>query len=233
VLFVRSGVPLVYGTAWYRAHTHITALTPVATGREILGGTFTHPSPVAAFFYRGDASPRPITRLAEQLDGHSLFGQPLERVDAGAFDAHARRFRIAAVVALEEDAPRLAFLDDPARYRRVSAPPFVVFAATAAPRAARTVDASTWDVSVAAEPDGWAPTGMTYSSLWRAELGGRPLPTRRSAAGDLEVQAGAAQATVRLAYRPGVVELGCLAVSALGVLALAGERVWRRYWRRA
>jgi hypothetical protein len=28
VLFVRSGVPLVYGRDWWRPHTHITALTP-------------------------------------------------------------------------------------------------------------------------------------------------------------------------------------------------------------
>src|SRR5882724_7194306 len=82
VLFVRSAVPLVYGgpggTEWYRPHTHVTALAPVFSQRAIVHGTFTHPSPIASLIYRGDAGPGPVTRLAEQLDGRSLFGRPLE-----------------------------------------------------------------------------------------------------------------------------------------------------------
>ena len=39
VLFIRSGVPLVHGTEWYRPHTHVTALTPWVTGRDIIGGS--------------------------------------------------------------------------------------------------------------------------------------------------------------------------------------------------
>src|SRR5262249_29307702 len=82
VLLMRAGVPLVYGPPWgtlcYRPHTHVTALAPLFSGRAIVGGTFTHPSPIAALLYRGDAGPGPITQLAEQLDGRSLFGRPLE-----------------------------------------------------------------------------------------------------------------------------------------------------------
>src|SRR5262249_10545738 len=47
VLFVRSGVPLVFGREWWRPHTHVTALTPIHSEREIVNGTFTHSSPVA------------------------------------------------------------------------------------------------------------------------------------------------------------------------------------------
>src|SRR5262249_36982594 len=47
VLFVRSGVPLVFGLEWWRPHTHVTALTPIHSEREIVNGTFTHSSPVA------------------------------------------------------------------------------------------------------------------------------------------------------------------------------------------
>ena len=45
VLVSRSGLPLVHGQAWYRPHTHITALVPLRTGRPIVHGTFTHPLP--------------------------------------------------------------------------------------------------------------------------------------------------------------------------------------------
>src|SRR4029450_706570 len=93
VLFMRSGVPLVYGppwgTAWYRPHTHVTALAPLLSERAIVGGTFTPPSPIAALIYRGDAGPGPITRLAEELDGLSLFGRPLESLDAETFNGYA------------------------------------------------------------------------------------------------------------------------------------------------
>src|SRR5205823_462021 len=81
VLFVRSGVPLVYGGDWWRPHTHVTALTPVGSGRDIVHGTFTHPSPIAALVYRGDAGRGAITQLAEQLDGRTLFGERLEALD--------------------------------------------------------------------------------------------------------------------------------------------------------
>src|SRR5207237_721319 len=78
VLFVRSSVPLVYGTEWWRPHTHVTALTPIAGARPIVNGTFTHPSAVAALVYRGSAGRGAITTLVERLDGESLFGRRLD-----------------------------------------------------------------------------------------------------------------------------------------------------------
>jgi hypothetical protein len=59
----------------------VTALAPVFSGRAIVNGTFTHPSPIAALAYRGDAGPEPITRLVEQLDGVSLFVSALDALD--------------------------------------------------------------------------------------------------------------------------------------------------------
>jgi hypothetical protein len=88
---VRSGVPLVYGRDWWRPHTHITALTPLRAGRAIVNGTFTHPSPVAALVYRGATQGGAITELVERLDGRSLFGQPLDSLDATTFNAYVRR----------------------------------------------------------------------------------------------------------------------------------------------
>src|SRR5262245_107404 len=78
ILFVRSSVPLAYGEEWWRPHSHITALTPLRAGREIVNGTFTHPSPIAGLLYAGTADRRPIRVLVEQRDGVSLFGRPLE-----------------------------------------------------------------------------------------------------------------------------------------------------------
>jgi hypothetical protein len=225
VLFVRSGVPLVYGTAWYRPHTHITALTPALAGREILGGTFTHGSPVAALVYRGDARPGPITKLAEQLDGESLLGRRVETLDAATLEAFATRFRVAAVVALEDDAPRVAFLTDNPRYRRLVVPPFLVFVATSPPSPIRRLADGTRDVTLRGAPSGWAATGIAYYPLWRAERDGRPLPTRRGTEGDLEVKVDAGATAVRLSYRAGIIEITALVTSAVVLLGLAWSAV--------
>jgi hypothetical protein len=224
VLFVRSGVPLVYGTAWYRPHTHITALTPVLAGREILGGTFTHGSPIAALAYRGAARPGAITKLAEQLDGDSLLGRPLDALDAASFDAFAARFRVAAVVALEDDGPRVTFLTDNPRYRRLVVPPFLVFVATQPPSPIRRRADGTRDVSVDTASD-WASTGIAYYPLWRAERDGRPLATRRGTDGDLEVKVDASAGAVRLVYRAGIIEVVALGASAVVLLGLAWSAV--------
>jgi hypothetical protein len=225
VFFIRSGVPLVYGTEWYRPHTHVTAMTPLQTGRDIIGGTFTHSSPVAAFVYRGDAGPAPITRLAEQVDGVSLFGRPLDALDAATFQAYARGLRIAAVVALEDDAAHVGFLAD-SHYRRRSVPPFVVFVAIDPPPPMRKVAENRWEITLDGDGE-WRSTGMAFSPLWRAGDDRRPIETRRGRLGDLEVKVEPGVGTVRLAYGPGTVEIAALVVSVAAMGALIGER-WRR-----
>ncbi|HTG11878.1 MAG TPA: hypothetical protein VK746_13850 [Candidatus Eisenbacteria bacterium] len=112
VLFLRSAVPLDWRPEWWRPHTHLTALTPLRAGRAIVGGTFTHPSPVAGLVYTGSASPRPLTMLAEQRDGQSLFGRPLEALQPETFNQLARSLGIGLIVALEEDDSKALFLTE-------------------------------------------------------------------------------------------------------------------------
>jgi hypothetical protein len=228
VLFVRSAVPLVYGTDWWRPHTHVTALAPLETGRGIVNGTFTHPSPVAALVYRGDAGPGAITALVETLDGRSLFGQPLASLDRATFAAYAERLGISTIVALDEDAPRLPSLGDgPGFTRLASTPPFVVWAranvASPPERLARDV----WRVRPPGDAEQWVSAGLGYYPLWRAREGSRPLETRRGPLGDLEIRLSRRDADVELVYAPGVPEIGGAIVSAVAVLA-ATVLAWRR-----
>src|SRR5262249_28140885 len=189
VLFVRSGVPLVYGTDWWRPHTHITALTPHASGREIVNGTFTHSSPVAALVYRGDAGRGAITTLVERLDGVSLFGRPLESLDAATLNEQARRLRVSTIVAIEDDLPRLpALADNPTFPTRRLLPPFVVWTGERA-LVPQAIGPGRWRAIVDGAPGEWASAGLTYYPLWRASSLGRALERRRGAAGDLEVRA--------------------------------------------
>jgi hypothetical protein len=230
VLFVRSGVPLVFGEAWWRPHTHVTALAPLATGRGIVHGTFTHPSPIAALVYRGSAAPGAIRLLAEQLDGVSLFGRPLEQLDTRTLAAYADRLGIAQIVALEEDAPRLGGLADDQLFRRRPAPaPFVVYARSSPVAIPKATGDGHLAVDLDGPPGTWRTARMAYYPLWRASAAERELPTRRGELGDLEIRVDGGPVHAELTYRPGVPELAGIALSALGgVLWVAAVVVSRR-----
>ena len=236
VLFVRSSVPLAYGShggspgprEWYRPHTHVTALAPVFSGRAIVNGTFTHPSPIAALVYRGDAGPGPITRLVEQLDGVSLFGRALAALDAETFNRYAERLGISVVVALDEDAPHLGFVDDNRAFARREAPePFLLYARREAMALPRAVAPGRWTITLTSDRDPWVTTRMAYYPLWHARVEGVPMETRRGADGDFEVKldAGATRA-VELDYRAGAPEIAGVVVTVLGLVGLVV--FWRR-----
>lgn len=223
VLFVRSGVPLVYGADWWRPHTHVTALTPVAGGRDIVHGTFTHPSPIAALVYRGDAGRAPITELVERLDGRTLFGEPLDALAPARFAAHADRLGIVAVVALEDDLPRLGWLPEHTPFhRRLALAPFVVFARETGIPVPAPRDGA-WRVTLGGEAGAWVSARLAYYPLWRAESEGERLETRRGEDGVLEVRLTRAPRTLTLRYGPGLPELlGVgLSLAALGGWAVA------------
>jgi hypothetical protein len=230
VLFTRSGVPLVYGTEWWRPHTHVTALAPRSTGRGIVHGTFTHPSPIAALLYRGDAGRGAITSLVERLDGHSLFGRPLGALDAPMLDRYADVLGVSTIVALDEDVPRLPALDDAARFRRVPAPaPFAVWVRTSPVTLPQVVKDGVWRVDAHGVAGQWIPVRMAYYPLWQAFDVATPLAARRGTLGDLEIQLARADATIELRYGPGTAERAGVAISAVALIAWAASvvRVWR------
>src|SRR2546426_28952 len=155
LLFVRSGVPLVYGGNWWRPHPHVTALTPVRGGRAIVHGTFTHPSPIAALRHRGGAAPAALTPPPEQPTGRTLFGERLEALDPARFAALADRLGVAVVVALEDDVTQLGWLAESTAFRRrLSLAPFVVFTRESAV-ALPTPRDGVWRTTLAGEAGGW------------------------------------------------------------------------------
>ncbi|MGH7304885.1 MAG: hypothetical protein ACRELZ_16485 [Candidatus Rokuibacteriota bacterium] len=226
VLFVRSAVPLVYGPRgpreWYRPHTHVTALAPVLAGRAIVNGTFTHPSPIAALVYRGDAGPGPITRLVEQLDGVSLFGHKLDALDAQTFSRYADRLGISVVVAIDEDAAHLGVLDtSPAFARRAAPAPFLIYARREGVAVPRAVASGRFTITLQSERDPWVSARTAYYPLWHARVEGAPIETRRGLDGDLEVKLEpGGPRVVALDYRPGAPEICGLVATGLGLVGL-------------
>jgi hypothetical protein len=228
VLFVRSGVPLAHGRDWWRPHTHATALTPAASGRDIVHGTFTHPSPIAALVYRGDAGRGPITQLVEQLDGHSLFGEPLHAMDVARFSTRAERLGIVAVIALEDDVTEVGWLAENTVFRRrIALAPFAIFARESAVTLPSLGDTGTWRTTLTGEAGAWVPVRMAYYPLWRAEVAGGRLEKRRGADGMLEVRLTQPQQAVTLSYAAGVPEIFGVAVTFAALVAWAAA-VWKR-----
>jgi hypothetical protein len=232
VLIARSGLPLAHGRDWYRPHTHITALTPLRSGRPIVHGTFTHPSPVAAFVYRGHPEGGAIRALAERLDGLAIFGRPFADLDPPAFNDAAERLGISSVLVFDEDLAARDFMDGNGAFaRRPSSPPFLLYARRAATPIPRETGPGRWQLPLEGGPGEWVSARMAYYPLWRAAQGGRALAVREGGRGELEVRLAAAGRPVDLTYRAGWPERAGLAVSAGAALlwlgGLAGER-WRR-----
>jgi len=222
VLFVRSGVPLDQAADWRRPHTHVTALAPIYSGREILNGTFTHPSPIAGLVYTGSSAPEPIRMLVEQRDGVTLFGRPLEHLNAREFEPLAERLRISMVVAHEEDEGRLGFLtDNPAFSPPEPIGPFRLFRSREPRPTPLPAGAQRWTLTLTRPSAGWAPAAVAWSPRWQAQHGGATLALRRDELGLLEVRApGGLAALVTLMHRPGAWEwLGTL-LSVASVIAL-------------
>ncbi len=226
-LFVRSGVPLVHGTDWWRPHTHATALTPIASGRDIVHGTFTHGAPVAALVYRGDAGRGAIVQLAEQLDGRELFGEPLAAMDAARFASRADRLGITAVIALEDDVTQLAWLPEQTLFRRrIALAPFAIFVRESSVTLPTTGDGHTWRMTLTGEVGAWVPVRMAYYPLWRAEGDRERLEKRRGEDGILEVRLTQPLQTVTLRYGAGVPEILGVAVTAAALVAWAAA-AWK------
>ncbi len=227
VLFLRSGLTLEYRPEWWRPHTHLTALTPLRAGREIINGTFTHPAPVAGFFYTGSAPSRPITTLVERRDGVTLFGQPLEALSAEEFAAHCARLEVSAVVATDEDVGRLPFLEGNHAF---TAPtligPFRVYLAREPRSLPVPVGLQVWRLHAAPGSGAFTPTGFAYSPLMTATAGGAALLARRGGFGMLEVERPLGGAgNITLTHVPGWAEWTGALLSALSAAALMASGI--------
>ena len=229
VLFLRSGLRLDDRPEWWRPHSHITALTPVVTGRQILNGTFTHPSPIAGLIYTGSPEAQALTALVEQRDGLTLFGRSLDSLDVDEFSRWARLLGISAVVATDRDHGWLRFLDANPEFappERIG--PFrVYFARTARPLPEPTGGQS-WRVSLEAGQRGWVETGLAYSPLWRAESAGKPSPVRRGKWGTLEAEVPNGGGDISLRHARGYAESAgtLLTIASALLLGALYARTW-------
>lgn len=97
--------------------TTLTALTPLFTGRPIIGGTYTAWSPIAAELWVGTPNPPVLWGLSQEQDDQSLFGVPLANLSDVQLEEYCTRFNITAIVASVNDYQARVFLDSTPRFQ--------------------------------------------------------------------------------------------------------------------
>jgi hypothetical protein len=220
VLFLVSSLRLDRNPAWYGSHSHVTSLVPIMAGRETVHGTYTHPSPVAARFYTGQATPPArLLTLAERLDGKTLLGEPWEQLTAATFDRFARRLRIATVLVPAGDAARARFLG-PAYTPVAEAAGFVIFERRDRPwpRVER-ITGRRYRVLVSPTGGVWIPTGVPAYPLWQVKSATGRLEARVDDWGFLEFRVPVDLFEAELVYAEGWLEWAALALTVGGAAA--------------
>jgi hypothetical protein len=190
---------------------------------------------VAARVYAGREAPPRLDRLAEELDGRVMLGQSWERLRPDAFEAFARRFRVATLVVPAAQLPRAAFLGDVGapggtwvrgpgagalavlERRDRTAPPW--------PRVER-ISHRRYRVQVSPTGGLWVPTGIAFYPLWQVKSAAGRLPTRADAWGLLEFRVPIDVFDAELVYAEGVPEWAGLALT-LAAAAGAVAAAWR------
>jgi hypothetical protein len=216
-LFLTSSLRLDRDPAWYAPHSHVTSLAPLRAGREIVQGTYTHPSPIAARLYVGrPVPPARLETLAERLDGQRFLGEPWERLSAATFDRFARKLRIGTVLVPAGDAPRARFLG-PDYAPAGEAAGFVLFERRDRPWP-RIERITSRRYRVLVDPTGgvWIPTGIAAYPLWQVKSAAGRLETRVDDWGLLEFRVPVDLFEAELVYAEGWLEWSALLLSAIG-----------------
>lgn len=214
--------------------TSVQSMTPYLTGREIVGGTFSHWSPVARWLWVGDAWARVLPAQMEAEDDKRLFGIRWEEMDEHDLAARLRLLNVTTLVAGPNNERARAMLDGSSLFQRGWDNDYYTLYHPVNPSGG-WVDATgatvrlvertprRWVIAVDEQTPGAVLTlKMGHYPLWRAHAGGQAVPITPTAEGlqQIALPAGAPY-TLEVVYREGWIEWLGIGLS-LGCLALAG-----------
>ncbi len=97
--------------------TTLLSLTPLFTQRQIMGGTFSAWSPIAALMRTGKLNPPALWGLSEEQDDLALFGIPLEKLSDAKLFEYCQRYNITTIVASANDFQTRTWLDTSAHFK--------------------------------------------------------------------------------------------------------------------
>jgi hypothetical protein len=227
--------------------TALKAATPYFAGRPIVGGTFSHWSPVARALWVGEVDAELLPGQVELTDDVSLGGRAWGAWTGEAFFNLCHRLNATTVAATWGDARARTFLDGASQFEpyysddvfllyRVLDPAPALVQADGAEVTLLRAEPEALDLDVAgASPGATLHIKITDYPLWRVEAGGEQLTHHADDLGLMTVPLPPGSYPVRLRYVPGVPERAGTVLSLLAVAAWSATLVmlWLRDLPRA
>ncbi|MDQ7030088.1 MAG: hypothetical protein Q9O62_10085 [Ardenticatenia bacterium] len=213
--------------------TAIKAMTPLFTGREIVGGTFSHWSPVARLLWVGDPWAAVLPERVEQEDGRAILGTPWEQLSMADLYTLVRALNVTTIVADDDDLEARRALDASSLfqsywnngafylYRPV---PLVSAWAEGEGVLVHEVERQPhrWRLKVRAPASGgWVRVKMTAYPLWQARVNDRRVPLAADEYALIRVSLPPGESEVTLTYQQALPERAGQAISALSSATLA------------
>lgn len=235
-LTARGGEPLP---------TTLPSLTPLFAERQMMGGTFSAWSPIAALMSSGTLNPPALWGLSEDQDDHALFGIPLEKLSDEKLFEYCARFNITTIVASVNDFRTRTFLDASLHFQSYfNNDFFFVYRVNGYTSAWFDTRNATIDLLAmrddriemrvrAARADAQVTVKVAAYPLWRAHTDtGQPLPITRDSMGLMQIALPPGENyALTLHYEPGaaehtgnVISLASVALFGIGGIILANKR---------
>lgn len=222
--------------------TTANSLTPYLTGREIIGGTFSHWSPVARWLWVGDPFATLLPAQVESGDSRQLFGTPWDQLTIDPLIANLTKLNVTTIVAGASDQQAMTLFDSSPRFARYwQNDHFVIYHLVestgewVAPQnaVARLTEKSgrRWVIEVdQSAPNATILLKMSHYPLWTATVNGQRLPLTITPDSLQILQLPElAPYTVEIEYREGVYEWSGLAITIATILAFATFLYWHRH----
>lgn len=211
--------------------TTVNSITPYLIGREIVGGTFSHWSPIARWLWVGNARAELLPAQVESGDNQQIFGKPWDQISADELAANFTSLNVTTIVAGANNHKAIEQLDSSAQFTRYwQNDAFTIYHLTTSNgewiegrgATARLVERSArrWVIEVDdSTPDATLLLKMSYYPLWHAQIDGKDIPLvgNANALQEVTLPAGGPY-TLEVVYREGLPEWSGLILSTVTFL---------------
>lgn len=223
--------------------TTLKAAVPILTGREIIGGTFSHRTPVQSYLWTGRADPPVLRGKIEHQDDKALAGISWEKMTGETLLDLVHHYNITLIATTAADRQAQSFLNNSPHFRPVwSNQLFTLYhpadyqpAWVEAKQAAiQQVNYSPTALDIQVDnptPPAELLVKISYHPLWQADIDGEAWPIYMNEHGLMQIPLPARNCQVHLRYRPGWPERTGALITWLTLAVGGGGVIYRRYLR--
>jgi hypothetical protein len=213
--------------------TTVNSMTPYLIGREIIGGTFSHWSPIARWLWVGDPRAKLLPAQVESGGNQQVFGKAWDQLSGDEFAANLTRLNVTTIVAHTNNEKAIAFFDASPHFTRYWQNDFFTIyhlasnsgewiSAQGATIRLLERSARRWVLEVQqSDANAKLLLKMSHYPLWQASMDGQSLPLIATADSlqEITLPAGGPY-TVEIRYREGSPEWIGLIISLFCLLLI-------------